>query len=732
MKLVIVESPTKAKTISRFLESDYQVLSSYGHIRDLPKGRLGVDLKNNFQPDYVIPEKAKKNVDILKKSSKKAEVIILATDEDREGEAIAFHLKHILNENSKNSKFQRITFHEITPDAIKEALKNPRGIDVNLFNAQQARRILDRLVGYELSPFLWKKVRKGLSAGRVQSVAVRLVVEREREREDFKSEEFWKVKVSWEKQRGKSEEKNLVKIINYKEKQSEEKSNGYSAVLTKINNKKLGKKSLANKGEVSKILDQIASSKMAVCGIERKKSFRTPPPPFRTSTLQQEAGRKLGFSAKRTMVIAQKLYEGKKIKNKRLGLITYMRTDSLNISLRALDTIKNTTKTQFGEKYILPSPRFYTKKIKGAQEAHEAIRPSYPEKTPDELAKFLERDEYKLYKLIWERTIACQMAPAQLDIVNINFKVSDYEFTSQGIQVAFDGFFKVLGKGMIKEQTLPALTEKEVVLKEEIIGEQNFTQPPARYTEATLIKALEENGVGRPSTYAPTISVIQERGYVKKDEKNYLAPEEIGLIVNDLLVKHFPDIVEIKFTARVEKDLDDIAKGDNNWVPMIKEFYSPFKKNLIEKDKKVEKFQKITNKKCPQCGKPLLEKFGRFGKFYACSGFPNCKYTEASEEDKKLEEKVNGEKCPKCGAPLKLKRSKWGMFMGCSRYPECKFIKKFENKTGVKCPQCGKGDLVERRGKRGPFYACNQYPKCKYIAKGETLKKIKELKSTKN
>lgn len=736
MKLVIVESPTKAKTISRFLGKDYQVLSSFGHIRDLPQENLGVDVNNDFKPDYIIPEKAKKNVNLLKKAGAKANPIILATDEDREGEAIAYHLKHILSEGKKDRKFERITFHEITPHAIEEALRKPREIDLKLFDAQQARRVLDRLVGYQLSPFLWKKIRKGLSAGRVQSVAVRLIVERERERENFKSEEFWKVKVLWIKNSGtKIKPEVIINKCTGKEEKScvsatrdEIKENipgSYIAILNKVNGKKLAKLGIKKEAEVKNILEELNKNEMRVIKIESKKSLRTPPPPFRTSTLQQEAGRRFGFQAKRTMRVAQQLYEGIKLNGKRVGLITYMRTDSLNISTAALSGVQKYIQQKFGERYALPNFRFYTKKAKGAQEAHEAIRPTYVEHSPEEIQSHLTPEQHKLYKIIWERTVACQMAQAELNNTTVTFNSGKYELLSQGVQIIFDGFFKVLGQGMIKEETMPELQGKEEVNKRKILGEQNFTQPPGRYTEATLIKTLEENGIGRPSTYAPTISTVQDRGYVAKDERGGLFPEEIGFIVNDLLVEHFPNIVAVPFTAQVEKDLDHIASGEKKWVPIIQKFYDPFKKNLDKKTKEVKKYQKLIDKKCPECGKPMEEKFGRFGKFYACSGYPTCKHTEANEEEQKLQKEVGKEKCPECGSPLVLRNGRFGKFMGCSNYPTCHYIKKFEKKSGVKCPECEKGELVEKRGKRGPFYACNRYPDCKYIAKGDILKEIK-------
>jgi len=724
MKLVIVESPTKARTISRFLDKEYTVLSSYGHVRDLPSKKIGIDVEKDFKPEYVVPPKAKKNFSLLKAQSKKADKIILATDEDREGEAIAYHLKFLLSKENKKASFERITFHEITPSAIKEALKNPRDIDLKLFDAQQARRVLDRLVGYELSPFLWRKIKKGLSAGRVQSVAVRLIVERERERENFKSDEFWKIKVLWQKLK-KGETKSDFELVKendinkiQKLKEEREKNNYALATLTEQNGKKIGKLEIKEEAQSKKIIDQIVSSEMKVSQIEKKRVFRQPSPPFKTSTLQQEAGRRIGFSAKRTMMAAQQLYEGIKVDGKQVGLITYMRTDSLTMSETALSSIKKTIEKKFGKNYALPSPRFFKNKTKGAQEAHEAIRPTFPEKSPEELQDFLTPDQHKIYRLIWEKAVGSQMAPAELNNVKIKFKIKEFGFLSEGNQIVFEGFMKVLGKGILREELLPEVLENEVVDKKKIIGEQNSTKPPARYTEASLIKALEDNGIGRPSTYAPTISTVQDRGYISKDEERFLFPNEIGFIVNDMLVEHFPNIVEIKFTALVEEDLDKIAEGKKQWVPVVSAFYTPFKKNLIAKDKKVLKFQKIIDKNCPDCGKPLVEKFGRFGKFYACSGYPECKHSEGTEEEKKLEKEVNEEKCPNCGSPLTVRRSKWGMFKGCSNYPECKFIKKFEKVLGIKCPECKEGDLVEKKGKRGPFYACNRYPECKYIAKG--------------
>ncbi len=730
MRLVIVESPTKARTIGRFLEKEYQVLSSFGHVRDLPQDRLGVDVKADFTPEYIISPKATKNVRILQRESKKAQEIILATDEDREGEAIAYHLKELLAPKNKKLIFKRITFHEITPPAIKKALIEPREIDLNLFDAQQARRILDRLVGYQLSPFLWKKVRKGLSAGRVQSVAVRLIVERERERENFKAEEYWKIRVVWNKKKKEEDKKTfLTKVEIIKNQKAGDVANlnretaeiGYVALLNKIKGKKIARLDLKKEEEIKIITADLAQVEMKVSHIEQKKTLRSPAPPFRTSTLQQEAGRRFGFPAKRTMRVAQQLYEGIKVDGKRVGLITYMRTDSLNISSLAVSSIQKYVSQNLGQKYLPDKPRFFRQKAKGAQEAHEAIRPTYVEKDPEKIKQALTGEQYRLYRLIWERTVASQMANAEINNTIVNFTAGFYELQSRGSQIAFDGFFRIFGKEVLKEELLPELVQQETVKKEKILGEQKFTEPPGRYTEATLIKTLEENGIGRPSTYAPTISTVQERSYVSKDERGGLFPEEIGCVVNDILVEHFPNIVEIPFTAKMEKDLDEIAQGKKKWIPVIREFYDPFKENLDRKTKEVAKFQKILDRNCPECGKVMVEKFGKFGNFYACSGYPECKYTEANEEEKKLQAEAGQEKCPECGSPLVLRQSRFGRFMGCSNYPKCKFIKKFEKKLGIKCPECGKGELVEKRSRRGPFYACNQYPKCKYIAKGKPV-----------
>ena len=640
MKLLIVESPTKAKTISKFLDKSYTVRSSYGHVMDLPKNKLGVDLKNNFQPEYTVPEKAEKKVDELKKLAKKANSVILATDEDREGEAISWHLIDALN--LKNKKTERIAFHEITKKAIEEALKNPRQLDMGLVDAQQARRVLDRLVGYKLSPLLWTKIRRGLSAGRVQSVAVRLIVEREEEINNFKKQEYWEIGTELEKD-----------------------SQKFEAGLWKKDGKIYKKLDIENEKEAKKIETALKKSKPVVEKITKKEIGKNPPPPFITSTLQQAAYNALGYSAKQTMMIAQKLYEGIALENKKAtGLITYMRTDSLSLSSQATSEAKKAIERLFGEKYSLDKPRFYKTKSKGAQEAHEAIRPTFPDKDPESIKQYLDSKQYRLYKLIWNRMIASQMAQARIDSTKVEIKADDYQLKASGSIVKFDGYMK-LARQKKEDNILPDLAENDVLKLNKVLTEQKFTQPPSRYNEASLVKALEKNGIGRPSTYAPTISTIQTRGYVEKDDDKKLSPTEIGTLVNKLLVEHFSEIVDYKFTAEVEDDLDEIAANKKEWTKIIGDFYKPFEKNLKMKTKEIKKedFQKKLDKKCPECGSELIEKFGRFGKFIACNNYPECKYTEKTKEDQKQEDEIikkaggkNGKiTCDKCGAPMDVK-----------------------------------------------------------------------------
>lgn len=723
MKLVIVESPTKAKTISKFLGKDYKIKSSFGHIRDLPTKELGVDIKNQYEPKYVIPSKALARVRELKKMAKDAELVILATDEDREGEAISWHLVAALN--LPQEKTQRIAFHEITKTAIQKALENPRTVDINLVNAQQARRILDRLVGYKLSPLLWKKIRKGLSAGRVQSVAVRLVVEREREIEAFKPEEYWEIEALLKKQSDPTV---------------------FAAKLWKKNGKLFKKLDVNNEAQATEIKKALEKSSYKVENIAKKELSKTPPPPFTTSTLQQAAGSYLGYGTKQTMRLAQQLYEGIPLENNQpVGLITYMRTDSVNLSLESMIAAQKKITEMFGPQYALTAPRFYKSKSKGAQEAHEAIRPTFPEKDPESVKQYLSPQQFKLYRLIWNRMVASQMAAAKIDsttaeiAATINGQPDIYQLKATGSVVKFNGYLKLTGKTSSGETILPELQEQEPLNLDKVNATQKFTQPPSRYAESTLVKAMEENGIGRPSTYAPTISTILDRGYVEKDENKKLFPTEIGYLVNDLLVENFTTIVDYQFTAQMEERLDDIAEGKQDWINVVDSFYTPFQETLKQKTSEIQKVQTEVGRKCPECGAELLEKFGRYGKFIACSNYPTCKYTEKSEADKQEEAAIKksvgnaqGEIiCDKCGAPMVIKKGPYGSFLGCSRYPECKNIQKIENKLDVACPQCGKA-LVERRSKRGkPFYGCSGYPSCNFALwskpTGETCPKCKSL-----
>ncbi len=706
MNLIIVESPTKAKTIQRFLPADFVVRSSFGHVRDLPKGKIGVDIEHNFEPQYVVSIVARKKLAEIKKVLPKATKVILASDEDREGEAIAWHLTQALDLPTAKSNppapllkggkgrlkkpastkvtVERIVFHEITKSAIERALQNPREIDMDLVNAQQARRILDRLVGYELSPFLWQKVAKGLSAGRVQSVAVRLIVEREREIQKFKPEEYWSIVAT------------LLKLKNKNEKvKAEENGEGqFEATLIKTNDKQIPKFGIKTQTEAQTIVDDLKDAGWQVAQIEKKDTNKYPAPPFVTSTLQQDAVNKLHFSAKQTMQIAQQLYEGITLgKEGSVGLITYMRTDSMNLAQEALAVIGKYILDKFGQDYLPEGARIYKTKAKGAQEAHEAIRPTHVTFEPDQIKQFLTPQQYKLYDLIWRRTLACQMANAVIGTltVDIDAKKSNsknvYTFRANGSQIKFDGFLKIYN-GKIQENILPPLVAKENLDLKELKPNQHFTQPLARFSEASLIKTLEAEGIGRPSTYAPIISTIQDRNYVNKDDNRKFMPTEIGFLVNDLLVEHFPEVVDINFTAHIEEDFDRIAAGTIEWTEVLKEFYGPFKTNLTQKYEEVEKQKQEpekTDKTCPKCASPLVIRTSRFGKFYACSGFPKCRYTENLNNHPKL-----NIYCPKCveGEMVTKKTKKGKIFYACSRYPDCDFAL-WDKPTGAKCPQCG-------------------------------------------
>lgn len=706
MKLIIVESPTKAKTIAKFLGKDFYVESSFGHIRDLPQKEMGIDIENGFAPKYVVPMKSKKTVSNLKSLAAKSDQVILASDQDREGEAIAWHLKEALKLKDKDTV--RICFHEITKPAILEALANPKELDQKMVDAQQARRILDRLVGYELSPFLWKKVAKGLSAGRVQSVAIRFIVEREREIQKFISEEYWSIDI----------------------KVGQEKENiEFTAKLFKIKNKTFDKLSIDEK-TVNEIETKVKIADWYISAVEKKATKKSPAAPFTTSTLQQSANRHLGFSAKQTMVVAQKLYEK--------GFITYMRTDSLNLSEKFLTESREYLEKEYGKEYLPKAPRTYKNKSKNAQEAHEAVRPTEVTRVPDSLKDGGDSSEFRLYRLIWQRALACQASDAQISATAIDLKskdkdASDYTFRSNGQIISFDGYLKIYPE-KTEEQELPTVNEGDAVNFLESIKNQHFTKGPARYSDAGLVKELEKNGIGRPSTYAPTINTIIVRNYVNRDEHKKLFPTDIAFVVNDLLVKHFPKVVDYSFTAGVENNLDEIAAGKKEWQPVISEFYNEFHENLQNKYQEINKKdimpEENSQEVCDKCNSPMIIKTGRYGKFLACSNFPDCKNIKSlgvknsdnsNGEEKKpdanveaLEKKFAGEKCEKCSSDMVVKTGKFGPFLACSAYPKCKNIKSIINdEDAVTCPACNKGKIVKKFSRKGIFYACSAYPDCK-------------------
>ncbi len=649
-KLVIVESPAKAKTIEKYLGPGYQVLATYGHVRDLPEGSTSIDVDNNFEPTYVVPTRSKKTITVLKKAAQNASQIILATDPDREGEAISWHVAEALK--LKKDRYQRIEFHEITKEAIQAAIKKPRDLDLGLVDAQQARRVLDRLVGYSLSPLLWKKVLKGLSAGRVQSVAVRLVVDRERAIEAFVPIEYWEMRADLEK------------------------SDSKEPFQTKVN-KHLNKPLTINtKEEADRVIKAIKIGTYPVTKVEKKEIKRSPAPPFITSTLQQEAARKLYFSAKKTMVIAQQLYEGINVGQEgSIGLITYMRTDSTNISKQAIAEARAYIGKEMGPAFVPATERTY-KKARAAQEAHEAIRPTSFWRTPEALAGFLNKDQLKVYELIWKRALASQMADCIYDQVGIDIKVGDYNLHTGGRTIKFSGFLNVYLEGDEDKKedddknVLPALSVGDKCNLLKIFGDQKFTEPPPRYTEASLIKDLESNGIGRPSTYAPTLSTIQDRGYINIENRR-LFPTDIAFIVTDLLKANFPFVVSVDFTAHIEQELDDIALNKEKWQKVVGEFWYPFKSDLDKATDTIEKvkIEKPTDEICEKCGKPMVIKHGRFGEFLACSGFPECK------NSRPLPPKETGLECPECdnGSIVERKTRKGKLFWGCSKYPDCKY-----------------------------------------------------------
>ena len=702
--LLIVESPTKVQTLKKIVGKNFIVKASVGHLKDLPKKKLGVDVDNDFAPEYITIRGKGKILSELKTAAKKSRDIYLAPDPDREGEAIA---SHICNEVSRfnKGKVYRVLFNEITKKAVKEAIEHPTELNVNKVNAQQARRILDRLVGYKIGPILWKKVHRGLSAGRVQSVALRIVCDREREIQEFKSEEYWSITLNLEGKTPPIFEAKLFKVDDKKQK-------------------------LENQEQADRIVRDLDSASLVLENVIKKKRKRNPSAPFITSTLQQEASRKLNFSPKKTMMLAQRLYEGISIgKEGTVGLITYMRTDSTRIADEALVSVREFIKSRYGENYVPESPNVYKSK-KSAQEAHEAIRPTEVSLDPKTIKEHLDKDTYKLYELIWSRFLSCQMVPAVLDTTQFDIRGGKYLFRSNGSILNFPGFMKVYVESADEESNekpkgddriLPPLEKGETLKLLEIKPEQHFTQPPPRFTEAMLVKSLEEQGVGRPSTYASIISVIKDRDYVRNQDRR-LQPSELGILISDMLVEHFPDIMTTEFTAKMETQLDEIEDGKTEWVTALKSFYTPFQKDLEEAEKKMKDLKKEveeTGEVCEKCSKPLIIKWGRFGKFVACSGYPDCKNTKEisslNSTGSSPPDQVEGD-CDQCGSPLVIKMGRFGKFIACSTYPECKFTKTIG--LGIACPEenC-KGEISPRRTKKGrAFYGCSKYPECKFTS----------------
>jgi DNA topoisomerase-1 len=730
--LVIVESPAKAKTIEKFLGNEFKVLASFGHVRALPSKQGSVDIEHDFTPKYHVLPESKKHIDAIKAALKDAKNLLLATDPDREGEAISWHLLAALglDKKSPGTSIKRVVFHEITRDAIIHAVENPRDIATDLVDAQQARSVLDYLVGFNLSPFLWKKIRYGLSAGRVQSVALRLICEREKEIQAFKEQEYWTIAARLGVKPGAE----------------------FRAALVDVAGKKLGKFDIPDENVATALKNALKSGSYRVARITKTERKRNPSPPFTTSTLQQEASRKLGFSAKKTMSTAQKLYEGIDIGQEgTVGLITYMRTDSVTLSSQALTEAHEVITAAYGPEYALAKPRIFKTKTKNAQEAHEAVRPTSIARTPAELKKHLTPDLFKLYELIWKRTVASQMAEALLDQTSVDISVDLAEavmectaansttanpFTgakrctlrAAGTVIRFPGFMKLYIEGLDdqdeeKEGLLPPMQEGDDLKLHELFSEQHFTQPPPRYTEATLVKTLEEYGIGRPSTYASIMNTLVERKYARLDKRRFF-PEDVGMVVNDLLVAHFSRYVDYNFTAGLEEELDQVSRGEKQWKPLLREFWEPFITLLKQKEGEVKKDDLTTtelDEACPECGKPLAIKLGKRGKFIACTGFKEgCTYTRNLESDnngEQAEPVLSEEKCEKCGQAMLIKDGRYGKYLACSGYPACKNIQPLvkPRSTGVICPECKEGELTEKKSRFGKlFYSCNRYPQCKF------------------
>lgn len=709
--LLIVESPSKAKTLKKYLGSDFEILASYGHVRDLVPKNGAVDPDNNFSMKYQLVSRNAKHLDAIVTAAKQAEYLYLATDPDREGEAISWHLQEILKSKRglKNLHPQRVVFHEVTKKAVLEAVAHPRELSQTLVDAQQARRALDYLVGFNLSPLLWKKIRRGLSAGRVQSPALRMICEREHEIRQFEAQEYWTIHLDSHKSR-----------------------TTFTAKLTHWQEHKLEQFDIADENRQQEIVAALDNHSAQVCKVEKKKRSRNPAAPFTTSTMQQEAVRKLGMTTDRTMRTAQQLYEGVDVGQGAVGLITYMRTDSVHLSADAVTEIRHYIEHKIGQDYLPAGAKIYKTKSKNAQEAHEAIRPTSVYRTPEAVKPFLSSDQFKLYQMIWQRAVACQMAPARFDTTTVDITVGEGIFRVTGQIQTFAGFLSVYEEGVDDSETdenskkLPELKEGDVLPVDKIYGEQHFTQPPPRFSEASLVKALEDYGIGRPSTYASIISTLKDREYVTLEQKRFL-PTDTGEVVNKFLTEHFGQYVDYNFTARLENQLDDIATGKREWKPVMQQFWKGFDKEIKTKEDipRTELTAENLDEVCPKCGQHHLQiKFGKRGRFIACSGYPDCDYTrnvdETAEEAAKAAEEptiVEGRECPKCSGQLVYKRGRYGKFIGCANYPKCKYIEPLEKPkdTGIECPKCHKGSLTERKSRYGKlFYSCSMYPDCDY------------------
>ncbi len=719
--LVIVESPAKAKTIKKYLGNDFQILASYGHVRDLRPKEGAVNPDKDFAMRYELIEKNEKHVAAIVAAMKKADALYLATDPDREGEAISWHIYTILKEKKALAKkpVHRIVFHEITKTAIQAAVKHPREISMDLVNAQQARRALDYLVGFNLSPLLWKKIRYGLSAGRVQSPALRMIVEREEEIEKFVSQEYW----------------DLEAALSAQEK-------AFTAKLHIYNGEKLEQFSITNEKRAEEIkadVVKLAKGKLRVVKVEKKQRKRNPAAPFITSTLQQEAARKLGFPVQRTMRIAQQLYEGIELDSGSIGLITYMRTDSVNLAQDAVTEIRSLIAERYGKENVPDEVRVYKTKSKNAQEAHEAIRPTSAVYTPESIKSFLSPEQYKLYDLIWKRTVASQMISATINTLTIDMEAGNpkHQFHATGSSVVDPGFMRVYQEGvddkpeeLNDEALLPHFAEGDEVNLNDVTCHQHFTEPPPRYSEASLIKVLEDHGIGRPSTYASIVSTLQTREYVLLENKRFY-PTDIGRVVNKFLTQYFARYVDYDFTAKLEDELDDIARGEKEWIPLLEIFWDPFKQQVDtigETVKRKDVTQELINEACPLCGKPLSIRLGKRDRFIGCTGYPDCSYTRAvveqKEEASQEADLVEGRDCPDCGSALKIKHGRYGKFIGCSAYPKCKHIESLNKPadTGVECPECKQGRVVKRQSRRGKvFFSCSRYPDCKYALWNEPI-----------